>query len=69
MAKVIAGYESLILEVQRLGLKGSKKVMRGGRFTGWLWELARLVEKPKKEKETETEKETKKGSGRGGGGG
>ena len=61
--KVVAEYESLILEVQRLSLKGSNKVMRGGRFTGWLWEVAGLVGESTK-RETEKGKETKNESER-----
>lgn len=52
------------MEVRRLDLEDSNKVMRGGRFTGWLWELAGLVEEPEKERETGDERETKKESGR-----
>ena len=51
MTKVVAEYEKVILEAQMLGLEDSGKVMRGGRFTGWLWEVAGLVREAKEERE------------------
>lgn len=56
MMKVIFEYERVILGVRKMGLE-SNKAVRGGRFTGWLWEIAGLVEGVKKEREREKEME------------
>lgn len=51
MTKVVAEYERVVFEAQTLGLEESSKVMRGERFTGWLWEVAGLVREAKEERE------------------
>ena len=55
MTKIVAHYERVILRAQMLGLEESDKVMRGGRFIGWLWEVDGLVREAVEEREREEE--------------
>lgn len=53
MALVTKEYEALVVELNRLGLQESNKVMKGGKFTGWLWDAAGLVKTEREEREKE----------------
>lgn len=48
------------MELNRLGLQESNRVMKGERFTGWFWEVAGLVKK-KGERENGRKREKEKG--------
>ena len=52
---VTEGYKAIVVELDRLGLQDSNKVMRGGKFTGWLWEAAGLMQEREERKEKERE--------------
>ena len=62
LTQVVMNYEALVVEIGRLGLQESDEVVRGGRFTGWLWEIAGLL---KEEREKEREKNKHKNEIRG----
>ena len=64
MVKAIAEYEETILAVHGLSLAKSDMVLRSGRYTGWLWEISRLVEETKERREREKEKEREGGEGK-----
>ena len=51
MAKAVAEYGRVVFEAQALSLEESSKVMRGGRFTGWLWKVAGLVKEAREERQ------------------
>ena len=65
MVKVIAEYEKTILAVHGLDLAKLDMVLRSGRYTGWLWEISRLVEETKERRERKKERESEGGKGKG----
>ena len=58
---VVKEYEALVMRLDSFGLEQSDKVMKAGRFTGWLWEVAGLVKEKEKERGVEREREREGG--------